>query len=60
MKKESINLKLVIQITFRLHFVSEEYLINLTAMILNEVYFRGNVYHLSVDYNSINKSFYWC
>ena len=25
---------------------------------LNEVSYRGNVYHLSVDYNSINKSFY--
>ena len=54
MKKKYLSLKPAIKmLIFQLNFVSGAYLIDLTKP--REVSLKENVYHFSVDYNSIDK-----
>ena len=54
MERKSLILKPTIKIlTFQRNFVLEAYLMNL--VLLRVVSLNGNVYDVSVDYNSIDK-----
>ena len=43
-------------LTLKLNFVSDVYLIHLVIPESREISLNGNMYHFSVDYNSIDKS----